>query len=393
MFSILDGRAEFFQWDIDRKLIVNDSSIKEVHFCNKTEECSLVVATYTEDGVTLANVPNILLQTDWKIRVYGYTGDFTKYEQSFKVNKRSKPSDYVYTETEVLNYDALLERVEALENSEALNAHLQDTNNPHKITPELIKAFSNQAKKVEFLDMEALETGIYLGKEYWYPEEEEEWANTTEYLCLTLSIPEENRIFQILFDECYGLDEYWDYYEDNMHTYPYHPTIIVRYYHKEYEQWNYGFLNLDMLERLKEELGNHPTYDDLWYEFEWFYNEYIAGVSGPRIYEGEYGHTIVEYNDRIELFATEAENISHNPNTGLAIQFPIEINIEPSDTYNAQATISACDGKETINSVNVTSQWVWIGFNTDLPEDDITQSHYVEAYLHIIKFFDVEEEE
>jgi hypothetical protein len=114
MFSILDGRAEFYQWDLDRKIIVEDSSIKQVHFCNKTDDCSLVVETYTENGLTLANVPNILLQTAWKIRVFGYTGDFTKYEKSFKVNPRSKPADYIYTETECRTFDALLEQTQKI---------------------------------------------------------------------------------------------------------------------------------------------------------------------------------------------------------------------------------------------------------------------------------------
>ena len=115
MFSIYDGRDSFYQWDINRKLIVEDSSIKEVHFCNKTDDCSLVVETYEEDGKTLANVPNILLQSSWKIRVFGYTGDFTKYEKCFKVNARSKPADYIYTETELKNYEDFENRLEALE--------------------------------------------------------------------------------------------------------------------------------------------------------------------------------------------------------------------------------------------------------------------------------------
>lgn len=116
MFSIYDGRDSFYQWDINRKIIVRDSSIKEVHFCNRTDNCSLVVATYKENELTLANVPNILLQTDWKIRVYGYTEDgYTRYDDCFNVIGRTKPSDYVYTETEVKRYEDLEERIEALE--------------------------------------------------------------------------------------------------------------------------------------------------------------------------------------------------------------------------------------------------------------------------------------
>lgn len=117
MFRIYDGRGEFYQWDKDRKLIVDDASIKQVHFCNKTEDCSLPMATYTEGELTLVDVPNSLLQTDWRIRVYGYTGDYTKYEACFKVNAKSKPLDYVYTEDELWTAEKAVE--EALEEAKA----------------------------------------------------------------------------------------------------------------------------------------------------------------------------------------------------------------------------------------------------------------------------------
>lgn len=115
MFKIYDGREHFYQWDSDRKLIVEDPAIKEVHFCNRTDDCSLVCETYTEDGLTLANVPNILLQTDWRIKVYAFDGNYTKYEECYEVKPRTKPADYVYTETDVVNYTNLLERMNTID--------------------------------------------------------------------------------------------------------------------------------------------------------------------------------------------------------------------------------------------------------------------------------------
>ena len=103
MFKILDGRKSFYQWDINRKIIINDESIKEVHFCNRQSECSLVVEV--NDGV--ANVPNIMLQTNHCINVYAYDGEATRHSKTFLVKARSKPEDYVYTETEIKNYDSL----------------------------------------------------------------------------------------------------------------------------------------------------------------------------------------------------------------------------------------------------------------------------------------------
>ena len=109
MIKIYDGRYEFYQWDLNRKLIIDDATVTEVHFCNKTSDCSLVVAV--QDG-GIVDVPNILLQTDWTINVYLYCGDcYTKEHTTFKVNKRSKPDDYVYTETEVKRWEALEQRV------------------------------------------------------------------------------------------------------------------------------------------------------------------------------------------------------------------------------------------------------------------------------------------
>ena len=115
MFKIYDGRDKFYQWDLDRKLIVEDASITEVHFCNRTEECALPVATYKEDGKTLVNVPNILLQDSWRINVYAYDDKYTKHAERFDVVARSKPDDYVYTETEIKSWEELAERVEQIE--------------------------------------------------------------------------------------------------------------------------------------------------------------------------------------------------------------------------------------------------------------------------------------
>jgi hypothetical protein len=109
MFRIADGRECFYQWDSNRKIIVEDAAITELHFCNKTDDCSLVVEV--KDG--LANVPNILLQSDWDVRVYAFCSDYTKVEKRFKVVARTKPSDYAYTETEVRTYNQLKDYVES----------------------------------------------------------------------------------------------------------------------------------------------------------------------------------------------------------------------------------------------------------------------------------------
>ena len=115
MFRIYDGRFEFYQWDLDRKILVADPAITEVHFCNKTDSCSLVTEVYELEGKRVADVPNVLLQENWDIRVYGYCGDcYTRASARFKVVGRTKPADYVYTETEVKRWEALESKCEEM---------------------------------------------------------------------------------------------------------------------------------------------------------------------------------------------------------------------------------------------------------------------------------------
>ena len=108
MFRIADGREQFYQWDLDRQVIVEDPSIVEVHFCNRTDDCSLV----TEVVNGLANVPNIILQSNYDIRVFGYDGKATRFDEVFKVKARTKPTNYVYTEVEIKRYEDLEKHID-----------------------------------------------------------------------------------------------------------------------------------------------------------------------------------------------------------------------------------------------------------------------------------------
>lgn len=115
MFSIYDGRTQFYQWDLDRKLIVNDSTIEKVHFCNRTGSCSLVRCVYEVNGMFLVDVPNIILQDSYRVNVYGFDKNYTKHSDSFNIVARTKPEDYVYTEAEVAQWEALEARVTEIE--------------------------------------------------------------------------------------------------------------------------------------------------------------------------------------------------------------------------------------------------------------------------------------
>lgn len=148
MFKIINGREHFYQWDINQKLIVNDAYITEVHFSNNAATAALVCEVYEENGLRLVNVPNILLQDFWKIKAYGYLENFTKVEDCFEVIERAKPSDYVYTEVEVKNYEALEKRIEELEkNGGGANPELTPED-IEKITQDVIDAVGGEVENI-----------------------------------------------------------------------------------------------------------------------------------------------------------------------------------------------------------------------------------------------------
>lgn len=122
MLKLLNGKDSFYQWDLNQKIEVTDSTVTEVHFSNTTKKEALICEVYEENGKKLVNVPNILLQEVWDILAYAYCGEcYTKQHARYKVIERSKPADYVYTETEVKSYTKLEEKItEVIEDIETL---------------------------------------------------------------------------------------------------------------------------------------------------------------------------------------------------------------------------------------------------------------------------------
>lgn len=124
--KILGDLSYFWQWDANRKLIVEDGGVcSQVHYCNGSGE-SLVCVVRTEGDQRVADVPNILLQQAKPIKAYLYTeaedGTRTRSSHRFTVLARSKPEGYVYTETEALNYVYLDNRLKDLEGEGLANA-------------------------------------------------------------------------------------------------------------------------------------------------------------------------------------------------------------------------------------------------------------------------------
>lgn len=117
---IYDGRESFYQWDLNQKVTSNGLKVgDEVHFFSMHIPTALITIAYELDGLVVADVPNILLQRSYPITVYKMNvtedGKSTVEQYQFPVKQRAKPDDYVYTETEVLNYKDLEERIAKLE--------------------------------------------------------------------------------------------------------------------------------------------------------------------------------------------------------------------------------------------------------------------------------------
>lgn len=120
MITLIDG--ELYQWDTGRIIMVepdNGYAIHEVHFTTKKMEYAYVVKTYVKDGSVHCAIPNILLQQYHDIICYEVrendAGEESTSSTTFKVIKRNRPVDYVYTEPEMYTYKELKNRIEQVE--------------------------------------------------------------------------------------------------------------------------------------------------------------------------------------------------------------------------------------------------------------------------------------
>lgn len=137
MLTLNDGRNELWQWDTGRKLTV-DADCSQVHFSNKVFGRSIDVDVV--DGVAI--IPDIFLQTDKELTAFAFVGTaengYTKISKTFKVNRRNKPADYVFTPTEQTTLGELVERLDRIEESQdpdAIKNAVDDylANNPIKV--------------------------------------------------------------------------------------------------------------------------------------------------------------------------------------------------------------------------------------------------------------------
>ena len=110
MLTLNDGRAELWQWDTGRTLAV-DSDCSQVHFSNKVFGRSIDVDVFNGAAI----IPDVLLQTDKDLNVWAFVGTaengYTKISKTFKVNRRNKPADYVFTPTDQMTLQTIQRQI------------------------------------------------------------------------------------------------------------------------------------------------------------------------------------------------------------------------------------------------------------------------------------------
>lgn len=95
--KLADGRSELYQWDTGRKVVVDDETIKQVHYQNRFYGRTIDV----DVSGGFAIIPDQLLQSFSPLVVFAWAGSdedgYTKIEKTFEVHKRNKPAGYVFT--------------------------------------------------------------------------------------------------------------------------------------------------------------------------------------------------------------------------------------------------------------------------------------------------------
>ena len=113
MIKLADGRGLLYQWDTGRQV---ECDAEQVHFSNHHYGTSIDVDV--QNGK--ATIPNQLLTSAIPLKAWAWVkdsnGEYTKEEQIFIVEKRNKPSDYVYTPTEIKTWQDLQNQIGDLNN-------------------------------------------------------------------------------------------------------------------------------------------------------------------------------------------------------------------------------------------------------------------------------------
>ena len=105
---MINVQDKIYQWSVDVPVYVD--SDETVQFAQVGSSETMNVETEPQGEVYTCNIPNVLLQEAKDIFIY-QGGE----SERVSIIYRAKPDDYVYTETEVKDYDALAAQLEELQ--------------------------------------------------------------------------------------------------------------------------------------------------------------------------------------------------------------------------------------------------------------------------------------
>ena len=152
----LEGGARILkQWDLNKRVTIDgfpEGTRVEISRKYDWKDSALPVMAYADGDHVVADIPNILLQEPGFIRVFvcPSAGDAESNPEikDIRVVRAEKPADYIYSETAVLTYESLEERVAKLE-GEGLGQAIADylAKNPVLGTPPGGKAGQFLCKK------------------------------------------------------------------------------------------------------------------------------------------------------------------------------------------------------------------------------------------------------
>ena len=131
-----NGQLYCWQWETNQRLVIDTLEGYEIENLSckmgipKDKIGIVEVEIYKENEIIFSNIPDILLQHEGLVEVWIQTNlefsPITLAHWRFRVKKREKPEDYIYTDTDVLTWQELDKRIMVLEeNSSTLPEGMQ----------------------------------------------------------------------------------------------------------------------------------------------------------------------------------------------------------------------------------------------------------------------------
>ena len=133
--TIADQRTHFWQWDTKRRLIVTGLvEGAQIHFHREGMEQPFTLLVYADGSDLVCDVPDELLQEAKTFAAYTYVtdayGSLTRTSKTFVVEERPKPSNYIYTPTEIRTWEQLDERITELDKTKFSGSYNDLTDAP-----------------------------------------------------------------------------------------------------------------------------------------------------------------------------------------------------------------------------------------------------------------------